>query len=296
MVGSEPSLEQARASGLPNEALGLYTQLDLPLTGKEAPKDLGPRDHEAAAYLWRAGSYRCGITAYLTFFLLGDFINHAGAVRPERFGRLDKLARSFDYTDRFIKRVTNSGRHPSGGLASPEVVRLLRTIQSAHDRVRVPHWMMVHFGFTLLEQLEADLAETDPVMRHHHLRYMARAYRLMGLPFSDDRELMQALARRIEERHARWEPLAASYGWRLLVLGQVMGVSPDQENLAPLMPATVRPLFRERFEAMAPATPARLMATSLSYGASSLRKWRNPSPGPRPTWAPDFASRHPQPT
>ncbi|HKJ89289.1 MAG TPA: hypothetical protein VKA48_12375, partial [Gammaproteobacteria bacterium] len=117
-------------NGLPEDLAALFARLDPPLGPGETPRP-DPGDLEAARYLWRAGSYRCGITAYLVFFLLGDFLAHARRMRPRRFGSLAPFARSFDYTDRFIKQVTDSGRKPSGGLANLRVAELLRRIQAA---------------------------------------------------------------------------------------------------------------------------------------------------------------------
>ncbi|HKJ70368.1 MAG TPA: hypothetical protein VKA55_01255 [Gammaproteobacteria bacterium] len=276
-------VDQARAQGLPEGVAALYEGLEPPLEGA-SPEPPDPRDREAAAFLWKAGGYRCGITAYAVFFLLGDFVAHARRMRPRRFGSLVPFARSFDFTDRFIKRVTDSGRRP-GGLADPEVVRLLRRIQAAHDRIRVPHWMMVHFGFTLVEQLERDLGETDPELLRRHLRYMARLFRSMGLPFAADRELMAALCRGIERERLRWEPCAGPYGRRLLFLGQAVGVRPDREELAGLLPETVRPLFRARFEEMRPGPAARVLARVVGALVYPARRWRNPRPGERPAWA-----------
>lgn len=292
---SAETVQAATDAGLP-EGLGeLYGRLEPPLSaGQAAPLD--PRDHQAAAYLWMAGSYRCGISAYLVFFLLGDLVAHARRMRPRRFGGLIAFARSFDATDRFIKRVTDSGRRPSGGLANPDVVRQLRRIQAVHERIRVPQWMMVHFGFTLIEQLERDLGETDPALLRHHLRYMAAAFRTMGVPFATDRELMSELARGIERAHVRWEPCVAAYGRRLLLLGQAVGVRPDPQRLAPLLPEPVRPLFEARFEAMRPGPGARTAGTVLGALWYPVRRWRNPRPGGRPAWLGDGGGSAPTPS
>lgn len=266
---------------LPEDLQALYARLDPPLA-REAAGAFAPREREAARHLWRAGSYRCGITAYLTFFLLGDFLAHARQARPRRFDALLPFARSFDYTDRFIKQITDSGRRPSGGLDSPAVVDLLRRIQAAHDRIRVPHWMMVHFGFTLLEQLERDLDAQDPDLLHHHLGYMARAYRTMGIPFSADRALMETLCRDIEHRFARWEPAAGPCGRRLLFLGQLVGVSPREGELAPLLPEAVRPLFRAHYAEMRPGPLARTAGSVLGTALYPARRYRNPLPDAYP--------------
>jgi hypothetical protein len=278
-VEGQPTAQ--RPSPLPEALQALYARLNPPLAREDAgPVD--PREREAARYLWRAGSYRCGITAYLTFFLLGDFLAHARQARPRRFDALLPFARSFDFTDRFIKQVTDSGRRPSGGLDSPSVIDLLRRIQAAHDRIRVPHWMMVHFGFTLMEQLERDLDVQDPDLLRHHLGYMARAYRTMGLPFSTDRALMETLCRGIEHRFARWEPAAGPCGRRLLFLGQLVGVAPQERELAPLLPEPVRPLFRAHYAEMRPGALTRAAGGLLGTALSPARQYRNPLPGSYP--------------
>ena len=294
MLNAE-TVRAATDAGLPEGLAELYGRLD-PALDPGQPVAVDPRDHQAAAYLWMAGSYRCGISAYLVFFLLGDFVAHARRMRPRRFGSLIPFARSFDATDRFIKRVTDSGRRPSGGLANPEVVRQLRAIQSVHDRIRVPHWMMAHFGFTLVEQLERDLGETDPALLRRHLRYMAAAFRAMGVPFSADRELMAEFARGIERAHVRWEPCVADYGRRLLSLGQLVGVRPDLDRLVPLLPETVGPLFRERFEVMRPGPVARVAGVVLGGLWYPVRRWRNPRPAGRPVWLGDEGGPAPVPS
>jgi hypothetical protein len=113
---------------------------------------------------------------------------------------------------------------------------------------------------------------------------MAAAFRTMGVPFSADRELMAELARGIERAHIRWEPCVADYGRRLLLLGQVVGVGPDPERLAPLLPDTVRPLFEARVATMRPGAVARAAGAVLAGLWYPVRRWRNPRPAGRPAW------------
>ncbi len=281
---------------LPPELAALYTRLDPPHPASEAefqdPEFV--REREAAAWLWRRGGYRCGITAHLIFFLLAPgFVHIAHSERPRRFGRLHNFARSFDFTDTFIKRATASGRGENAGLADPTVRADLVRIQAAHDRLAIPHWQMVHFGYRLMQQLEADLdAELrrktgrglSATHRHYHLRYMARLYRAMGIPYSTDRTLLDDFCAAIEHRYARFTPISAEYGRRLLFLGLTVGVPCDRASLARNLPPAIRPLFERHYAALRPAPGWRVLGRLLNLLHYPRRRYRNPRPGPLPAW------------
>ena len=100
----------------------IYQLMRLPYAhtefGDEYDKELA-----AAKYIWKIGSYRCGITAHIVFFLLGDLVETGARANVDRFGKLLNFAKSFDFTDVFIKKVTASGRGKAkaDGLRSTEV-------------------------------------------------------------------------------------------------------------------------------------------------------------------------------
>jgi hypothetical protein len=260
----------------------LYARMDPPL----AAFTPGPDYTDALAvtrYIWMAGGYRCGITVHINFFLMSPgFVSRAAAARPARFGRLLAFARSFDFTDVFIKRVTASGRGAAAGegLESPAVQRMLRGIQRAHDALTIPHWEMVHFGYRLMQHLEDDLGGLGPRARQLHLHYMAQAYRIMGIPFSEDRALLETFCLELERERARMTPQSAAYTRRLIFLGLIVGVPDDRASLARLLPAPQRALFEAHYAELRPGLGARLLGRVLNLLHYPRRRWRNPRPGP----------------
>ena len=252
--------------------LPAYTRVEF---GPEYAKEL-----EATRYIWKEGSYRAGITVHIMFFLLGDLLEAGARDRPERFGRLRQFARSFDFTDVFIKQVTASGRGRArgDGLGSAEVQGLLKGIQRIHDDIDIPHWMMTYFGFALLEQVEEDIGTLSEAVKQYHLQYMTRVYRSMGIPFSDDRELMVDFCREVEREYYRYTPLAAEYTRRLIFLGLITGVPATRECLAATLPDTLRAAFETRYEQLRPGAAALVLGKLLGLLYYPYRRFRNPRP------------------
>lgn len=229
-------------------------------------------------WLWQAGSYRCGIGAYLGFFLMGAQLTLANQANPRRFARLLALGLSFDITDNFIKAVTASGRQPSKGLADPGIRKRLARLGARHHQIGIPDWMMVHFGFLLVEQIEADLGIEDPCVLAAHLRYFAAVYRVMGIPFSADRELMYRYCRTLEEHQAQYTPAAGPAGRRLLFLGACVGVRPEPAWLAQTLPLRLRELALQHQDSLRPRLGWRLAGRLLNVLLWPRRRWRNPPP------------------
>lgn len=276
-------IRAAHVTDLPSPLAGLYAHMLPAYTriefGAEYAKEL-----EATRYIWKKGSYRAGITVHIMFFLLGDLVEAGARDRPERFGRLGKFARSFDFTDVFIKRVTASGRGraQAEGLASAEVQGLLKGIQRLHDDIDIPHWMMTYFGFALLEQVEDDIGTLSETAKQYHLQYMMRVYRTMGIPFSDDRDLMVDFCREVEREYYRFTPLAVEYSRRLIFLGLITGVPAKREWLAATLPGTLREAFESRYEQLRPSAVALALGKLLGLLYYPYRRFRNPRPGPMP--------------
>ncbi len=104
--------------------------------------------------LWFACGYRPGIAAYLNFFLLEAFIVKHDSAFPPRFATFKSMADSFYRTDLFIRDVTDSGVHPTGGISSEMVRKTLKDLMARHQAIEIPGWMMTHFGLSLLESVE----------------------------------------------------------------------------------------------------------------------------------------------
>ena len=79
-----------------------------------------------------------------------------------------------------------------------------------HQRLAIPLWMMTYFGYQLLECVE-QATEASPEDCRRHLSYMAKALRIMGVPFSDDRERMIAFARDAEVLENDGEELLSQF-------------------------------------------------------------------------------------
>src|SRR3989454_8440806 len=158
-----------------------------------------PEQLDLVSRLWFRCGYRPGIGAYLNFFLLRDFISTHDTNFPPRFRSLRSMADSFYQTDLFIREVTDSGAKPSGGISSAKVRELLRRIMQRHAKVYIPQWMQTYFGFNLLENVEKQCAPLTEEEERLHLAYMCKAYRIMGIRFSERRRNLDRFARLIEE-------------------------------------------------------------------------------------------------
>jgi len=197
----------------------------------------------ATSRLWFSSGYDQGIAAYLNFFLLKDFIVTHDTAYPPRFASFRSMAKSFYRTDLFVRDVTDSGRTPTGGISSEKVRRELRGIMARHRQLEIPLWMMSYFGFQLLECVDHHSATITEEERQLHLDYMAKAFRIMGLPFSNDRTLMEGFCRDVEARHAGRSENLEKHAHNILVLGEMVGVSSDRETILGMLPDATRAVF-----------------------------------------------------
>lgn len=220
--------------------------------------DLGA-ELDTVRRLWLQCGYRPGIGAYLNFFLLRDFITLHDEVFPARFASFRPMARSFYATDLFIRAVTDSGREPSGGLEAPSVRAQLAAIMRRHTTLSIPAWMMTYFGYSLLQNVEKQCSP-PPAERRRHLAYMTKVYRVMGMPFAEQRELMDEFAREVESAQAGATPQLEKHARDILVLGEMVGVSSKPASILPMLSDAARAVFAPILPRVQPGPLRRLSA------------------------------------
>ena len=232
----------------------LFAQFDPPfekfensMLGPEFPAEL-----ELVSRFWFRCGYRPGIGAYLNFFLLRDFITTHDLNYPPRFATFKSMAKSFYMTDLFIRDVTDSGMNPTGGISSEKIRAMLRQIQQRHQRVSIPLWMQTYFGFSLLENVEKQVGPLSEEERRLHLAYMAKTYRIMGIPFSEKRGMLTDFSRQIEADQALVTPNVPRHSVHILRLGEMIGVSSGEESILPMLPPKTRAVFEPLYPMVRP--------------------------------------------
>jgi hypothetical protein len=230
-----------------------YERFDNSMLGPEFGAEL-----DLVSRLWFRCGYRPGIGAYLNFFLLKDFIRTHDTNFPPRFRTLRTMADSFYQTDLFIREVTDSGAKPSGGISSARVRGLLKGIQERHAKVRIPPWMQTYFGFSLLENVEKQCAPLTTDERRLHLAYMAKAYRIMGIRFSERRGDLEKFARLIEAEQAAMTENVAQHSRHILRIGEMIGVPSAAQSILPMLPQQTRALFEPLYPGVRPGALQRL--------------------------------------
>jgi hypothetical protein len=228
-----------------------YPAFDASILGDGFPDELA-----TASRLWTSTGYAQGIAAYLNFFLLTDFIVTHDAAHPPRFASFRSMADSFYQTDLFIRDVTDSGKEPTGGISNPRVRRQLGAVMARHARLAIPPWMMTYFGYQLLECVE-DETRASADDRQRHLSYMAKALRIMGIPFSDERATMVSFARDVERRHAGPSPRLEEHAANILTLGEMVGVSSRRDRILGSLPEATRAVFAPIHGRVRPSLPKR---------------------------------------
>jgi hypothetical protein len=243
-----------------SDYLELYRRFDPPyesfhrsMLGPEFPAEL-----DLVSRLWFRCGYAPGIGAYLNFFLLRDFIATHDGNFPPRFASMRSMAESFYRTDLFIRDVTDSGVQPSGGISSARVRGMLHAIQKRHVDVKIPPWMQTYFGFSLLENVEKRCAPLSRDEQRLHLAYMAKAYRIMGLRFSQDRAELERFARAIEAEQASNSANVTKHSRHILRIGEMIGVASTPDSILPMLPAHTRSVFEPLYEKLRPSTLRRL--------------------------------------
>ena len=87
--------------------------------------------------------------------------------------------------------------------------------------------MQTYFGFSLLENVEKQCAPLTDEEKRLHLAYMAKAYRVMGLRFSEDRAQLERFARAIEAEQAANTENVAKHSRHIVA---VLAGKPDIEE------------------------------------------------------------------
>lgn len=235
-----------------------YAEFDTSMLGPEFPAEL-----DLVSRLWFRCGYRPGIGAYLNFFLLRDFITTHDTNYPPRFKTFKSMATSFYQTDLFIRDVTDSGAQPTGGISSPKVRELLRHIQQRHRQIEIPLWMQSYFGFSLLENVEKQCAPLTVDEQRLHLAYMSKAYRVMGVPFSENRDLLEQFSREVENEQAAVTANVPRHAVHILRLGEMIGVSSAPDSILPMLPSRTRAVFEPLYARVRPRLPRRLWSRVL---------------------------------
>jgi len=245
--------------------LDLFRKFDPPFTTFDH-RQLGaafPAELDLVSRLWFRCGYRPGIGAYLNFFLLRDFITTHDTNYPPRFRTFKAMATSFYMTDLFIRDVTDSGPKPTGGISNPKVRETLRQIQQRHRSVKIPEWMQTYFGFSLLENVENQCAPLSDDDKRLHLAYMAKTYRIMGMPFSEDRAAMERFCREIEEEQAAITENVPRHSVHILRLGEMIDVPSTPESILPMLPPKTRAVFEPLYPQVRPGPLRRVWSRLL---------------------------------
>src|SRR5262249_1170839 len=136
-------------------------------------------------------------------------------------------------------------------------------IMARHQRIAIPLWMMTYFGFSLLENVEKQAGGLTSEEKQLHLQYMAKTYRIMGMPFSTDRRRMDAFARAVESAHAGPSPYLEKHIRHILILGEMVGVSSIYDSLAPFLPEATRAVFKTIYVKAKPSVIQRVGARAF---------------------------------
>jgi hypothetical protein len=225
-----------------------YETFDRSMLGAEFAAEL-----DLVSRLWFRCGYRPGIGAYLNFFLLRDFITTHDANFPPRFASLKSMAESFYRTDLFIRDVTDSGAQRTGGISSAKVRAMLQAIQKRHVKVKIPPWMQTYFGFSLLENVEKQCAPLTDEEKRLHLAYMSKAYRIMGLRFSQNRAELERFARAIEAEQATITAAVPRHSENILRIGEMIGVASNADSILPMLPERTRSVFEPLYARVRPS-------------------------------------------
>jgi len=235
-----------------------FETFDNSLLGPEFPAEL-----DLVSRLWFRCGYRPGIGAYLNFFLLRDFITTHDTAYPPRFKTFKAMATSFYMTDLFIRDVTDSGIQPTGGISSAKVRGMLAQIQKRHQKISIPPWMQTYFGFSLLENVEKQCAPMSDDEKRLHLAYMSKTYRIMGMPFSQDRARMEQFSRLIEEEQAAVTANVPRHSVNILRMGEMIGVPSGPDSILPMLPPKTRAVFEPLYPSVRPGALRRVWCRIL---------------------------------
>lgn len=127
--------------------------------------------------------------------------------------------------------------------------------------------------------------DLTPTHKQLHLQYFNKAFRFMGIPFSDDRQLLEEYCLELEKRHANFnQELSLSYCRRLLFIGLTVGVPCDRDSLAKQLPVYTKPIFEQHYQALLPGIGWVILGNLLNVLFYPRRRYRNPRPSMQPIW------------
>ncbi len=243
------------------------------------------RELDVVSRLWLRCGYRPGIAVSLNFLLLGDFMTLHEEKYASRFPTFRAMMDAFCRIDAFVRQVTDSGAQRCGGIASPEVRRVLDGVRQRHARAAIPSWMQTYFGFSVIEMVEKHCAPLTEEEKGRHLAYMCKAYRIMGVPFTQDRNALERFARLIEEAHAAPTRDLAKHSRHVLRIAEMAGVSSGPDSILDMLPPRTRAIFAPLYPAVRPGPLAALLCRlsgrlllPRAVGKARHRASRLPSP------------------
>lgn len=117
--------------------------------------------------------------------------------------------------------------------------------------------MQTYFGFSLPENIEKQRAPLTEHEKQQHLAYMSKTSRIMGMPFSTDRSLMEAFSRSVEDEQAAVTENVTRHATNILRLGEMIGVSSGRDSILPILPPRTREIFVPLYREVRPGLPRR---------------------------------------
>ena len=118
---------------------------------------------------------------------------------------------------------------------------------------------MAYFGFQLMEAGENEYPDLSEEDRQRHLNYFSKTYRMMGIPFSTDRGIMEKFARSVETSHAGQSQHLTMHARNILALGEMVGVPSHAETITDRLPEATRTVFAPLHSGVRPGPAKRLL-------------------------------------
>ena len=96
-----------------------------------------------------------------------------------------------------------------------------------------------------------------------HLAYMSKTYRIMGMPFSQDRARMEEFSRQIEAEQAAVTENVPRHSVNILRMGEMIGVSSGPDSILPMLPPKTRAIFEPLYPSVRPGAIRRVWCRIL---------------------------------
>ena len=88
--------------------------------------------------------------------------------------------------------------------------------------------------------------------RRLHLAYMSKAFRVMGLRFSEDRAALERFARAVEAEQAALSDNAPKHARHILRIGEMIGVPSNAQSILAMLPERTRAVFEPLYPKVRP--------------------------------------------